>query len=330
MGEIPEAHLKSVFFLCIDKRGEDGVIRREPAATGFFVRVPLKVDTGTLRVEYLVTARHCILEARREAVDGKLYVRFNLKSGTFTEIETNIDDWISHSKADVAALWAGNTKRPVGLSPREVDAGALSVEQFVGPGPHYEFVGKVDVMGDEPLHIAPNVGYEVYFPGLFSQHYGKERNLPIARFGQISRMPTDIDLAHGGVHTSIIAYLCEFRSIGGHSGSPVFFSHPMTLITERVGERGEVTETRTDAARVFGFLGVVSGHFDLPEKADVTGELGEVQVRMNSGIAIVTPAEAVNQLLMEQDEFLEGREKIRKDIDAKRQPPTLDFAATQD
>ncbi|MCH8994086.1 MAG: hypothetical protein IH959_03865 [Chloroflexi bacterium] len=330
MGEIPEAHIKSVFFLCIDKRGDGGVVKREPAATGFFVKVPLRVGAATIRVEYLVTARHCIDEARRDAVDDKLYVRFNLKSGTFTEIETNIDDWVSHLRADVAAIRTGNTKQPVGFRPEDVDAGALSIEHFLGPGPNYDFVGKVRELGDEPVRIAPTVGHEIYFPGLFSQHYGRERNLPIARFGQISRMPTEIELTHGGVHTTVVAYLCEFRSIGGHSGSPVFFSHPMTLLTERVDDRGVVTGARTDTARVFGLMGLVSGHYDLPEKAEVTGELGEVQVRMNSGIAIVTPAEAVRQLLMEQEEFVAEREKLKKDIEAKIPVPTLDFTGRED
>lgn len=331
MAEIPDAHIKSVFFLCINKL-DGGVIKREPAATGFFVKVPLKVGQQMQRVEYLVTARHCIYEARRDAIDDKLYVRFNLKSGTFVEVESNIDDWITHPSADVAAIMVRNTKRPEGLSSVDVDAGGLLIELFVGPPPKYELVTRIDELGEEPIRMAPTVGYDVYFPGLFTQHSGKERNLPIARFGHISRMPAAVKIRHAGTDSTIVAYLCEFHSMGGHSRSPVFFEHPVMRETEMVDENGNPTGVnRFDTARAFGFMGLVSGHYDLSATEAPSGDsLGDMQAKMNSGIAIVTPAEAVRQLLMEDEVLVKEREKMKKDAEDNEPTPTMDFAATED
>lgn len=309
MVPVPEPFLKSVVFLCIDKRGQDRIVRREPHATGFFVKVPLDVDLMN-RVEYVVTARHILEKARAESINGLLYVRFNLISGRFHDIETNIDDWVSHSGADVAAIRP--PPLPEGLTSAGVDGVALSIEQFVGPGPRYEFKGDVTDIGE--VEISPTVGTEIYFIGLFSRHYGKEVNLPVARFGHISRMPTEMEIESGGIHSKIVAYLCEHQSWGGHSGSPVFFMHPMMLGNERVGESGALLETRWDSAHLSGFMGLVSGHYELSERADVTGDLAEVQVKMNSGMAIVTPADAVRQLLIEREEFVADREKLKRTI----------------
>lgn len=61
---------------------------------------------------------------------------------------------------------------------------------------------------------------------------------------------------------------------------------------------------------VTGFMGLVSGHYDIEQEAKKTGDiLGKVQVELNSGIAIVTPAEAVTQLLMRED-LVEYRKKL--------------------
>ncbi len=65
--------------------------------------------------------------------------------------------------------------------------------------------------------------HTVFFVGLFAQDYGRQQNLPVARFGQISRMPIEpVTFKYpGGVTTKALAYLVECRSWGGHSGSPV-------------------------------------------------------------------------------------------------------------
>jgi hypothetical protein len=55
---------------------------------------------------------------------------------------------------------------------------------------------------------------------------GEKQNLPIARFGQISRMPKEPIIRRGDIWDSVDAYLVECRSWGGHSGGPVLLGTP--------------------------------------------------------------------------------------------------------
>ncbi len=58
---------------------------------------------------------------------------------------------------------------------------------------------------------------------------------------------------------------------------------------------------------LINFLGLVSGHFDITQAAETTGDIdGTVTVAINAGIAVVTPAEAVRELLC-RDDVLEDR-----------------------
>ena len=67
---------------------------------------------------------------------------------------------------------------------------------------------------------AIGVGDEVFLTGLFANHIGQQRNLPIIRVGNIALMPEE-PVQHPSLGP-IDAYLIEARSIGGLSGSPVF------------------------------------------------------------------------------------------------------------
>lgn len=262
-------------------------------ATGFFVAVRLETDQSR-RMDYLVTARHCIDEARAY---GRLYIRFNRTAGGYEEIETGLDEWELHDSADVAAIMVHRDRLPSGMTQQDVDQSSLSLSHFIGPGPDYRFEGMVDHIG--AVKIQPTVGYEIYFVGLFSEHAGSERNLPIARFGHIARMPGKVSIEHQGTSSEIVAYLAEIHSIGGLSGSPVFFLHPMMIGTERVRNDGSVSATRYDLAHISGFLGLVSGHYPLSVEAHEGLSQGDTS--FNSGVAIITPADAIRELLMRED-----------------------------
>lgn len=282
MVRVPEDYLKSVVFLCVDKPRAGGIKGRVPEATGFFVRFAEK--------DYLVTARHFV----EETYDyHDLYIRFNKKDGEFVEVPTKRDDWLLHDAADVAAIQVPRSALPNGVKPADLDAASLTPSEFVGPAPDYRYVGPVSGLG--AVDIQPQVGHEICFVGLFSQHYGQERNLPIARFGHISRMPSVVQMERtGGTEFETIAYLAEFHSWGGHSGSPTFFFYP--FMVEDKDKSGTIVGV--DYIWVSGFMGLLSGHYDIPKKARTTGDiLGTIQIKLNSGVALITPAEAVVQLL---------------------------------
>ena len=317
MVAVPDDYLRAVVFLCIDEPNESGVPRRIPKATGFFVRVRLTEQPVTEQpaptVDYLVTARHCVEEAMRYE---HLWVRWNLKAGGFIEVSTNCTDWITSNDSDVAAILMLSSILPDGVSVSDCDTTSLSMTEFVGPDPDYKYVG-----GSEfgPIEVQPRVGNEAYFLGLFTQQYGEERNLPIARFGHISRMPSVVEMkGPGDTRFKSVAYLMEFQSWGGNSGSRVFFLHPMIVEDQDIVSGHDVT-TGVNQIHVSGFMGLVNAHFEIPKVADTEEDgLGEIQTALNSGIAMVTPADAVRQLLMRED-VVEHREgQTRRLLDARK------------
>jgi len=309
MVTIPDAYFRTVVFLCVDEQDDWGDPHRVPKATGFFVRVPL--GTGpTASVDYLVTARHNVEEAMEYE---RLWIRWNLKAGGFIEVSTRCDDWVLSDNSDVAAILMLPTVLPAGVSPADFETASLRLADFVGPEPEYQYIGESSI---GHVQVQPRVGHEVYFLGLFTQQYGQEHNLPIARFGYISRMPSTIEMeSPGKTRFESVVYLVEFQSWGGHSGSPVFFLYTMIVEDQIVVDEttGQHVTTGVDEAHVSGFMGLVSGHYEIPMKAETKGDiLGEIQTQLNSGIAMVTPADAVKQLLMREDVVKHRAEQAAK------------------
>jgi hypothetical protein len=212
---IGDDYLNTVTFLCVEEQLDDGVFRPVPRATAFLVLV---TEAG-LNYYYVVTARHCIEEAGRDP----LYVRVNRADEGYEDIPSNRADWYTHDAADVAAT-------PFAVP----DLALLRVSliplfQFVDGD--YRFRGRQSVFEQtlattNGLPVEP--GHEVFFLGLFIQHAGRARNLPIARFGAISRMPIEpvAIRRQSGATERISGYLAECRSWGGHSGSPAFWVSP--------------------------------------------------------------------------------------------------------
>ena len=309
---VPEDFLHSVVFLSVDERDSNGEMHRLPKATGFFVRVPLE-STPNLSVDYLVTARHCVEAAMPS---DNLYLRLNKKGGGYFDAMTRCADWYLHDSADVAAILLLPSLLPPDTRPTDWDLTSLSLDKFVGPGPQYEF--KADVpseVGDLRVECRPAVGYETFFLGLFTPHYGKQSALPIARFGHLAMMPGIVEMKHGdGMTFQAEAYLMEFQSLGGHSGSPVFFVHPMLVQDARVVDGVGNLVTDVHLTHTTGFMGLVSGHFDIPQKAETIGDvMGSVQTAHSSGMAMVTPAEDVRELLMREDIVAERQALVSGD-----------------
>ena len=322
MVAIPDDFLRSSVFLCVEENVY-GVTERVPKATAVLIALSL---SNTARVTYAVTARHAIYEARPY---GKLFIRMNTKSGGFVEVETKVDDWQTHGAADVAAILVLRSALPAGVVSEDLDITAIQIESFVGSPPEYSWEGSpLPAIG--PVKIYPTVGEELYFIGLFSEQYGIERNLPIARFGHISRMPSPIRLEDpDGTQYEAVAYLAEFHSWGGHSGSPAYFLHPLTLDLTIVDDNNKPTGREAFQSFVSGFIGIITGHYDIEKKATGGGALGTIQTALNSGIAVVTPAAAVRQLLMAPD-VVAQRERLHREHEARRRPvPTMDFLASE-
>ena len=310
MVAVPEEFLKSVVFLCVDEPDEDGIVQRIPKATGFFVRVPLNDGTAG-GVDYLVTARHCIEAA---VPYEKVFLRWNKKAGSFIDVPTLCTDWFFHYTADVAAILLLPSILPAGVQNSDFDTVGINVDRFVGPSPDYTFETTEDSDGS-PIKVESKmlVGLETYFLGLFSQSSGIERALPVAKFGHISRMPSMVDMKHGdGGSFQSEAYLMEFQSWGGHSGSPVFFLNP-TIQNTQMDIQGDWVLKDTNLVHFSGLMGVVSGHFEIPQSAVTTEVILEtIETRLNSGIAIVTPADTIRNLIMREDVVEDRSDQVRE------------------
>jgi hypothetical protein len=127
------------------------------------------------------------------------------------------------------------------------------------------------------------LGDEVFVSGLFRHHYGKSKNIPIVRIGNLAALNEERVVTRYG---EMDAYLIEARSIGGISGSPVFLN---LGVVRQIG--GEVKHA-TGAYPIYFLLGLIHGHFDLQTPQGGAAE-DDASERVNAGIAIVVPIESI-------------------------------------
>lgn len=335
-----------VAFLCEDIDGE-----RIPGGTAFFVELEDKANAARTWY-YLVTALHELQRIQGSTV----FVRLNLLSGGgFEDIPTSKDDWFHHDTADVALIPSpASNKHSIQKVPVDLIINKdykLDVKNFDGRG---NPVLEAALRNAYPDGIQVQLGHEVFFPGLFIQSAGEKKNLPIIRYGNISRMPGDelhtLEYPDGRRH-NIRGYLAESLSWGGHSGSPVFWhweynltrlidvqvhekppvpseSQSNIIVIPQTRRRDPVMQTLEivqNRGWVDGLLGLVSAHYDIPRKAKGKGVVEDIVTKVNSGIAIITPAEHIRELLMREDV---AEERERQDAETRLQRPTAtpDFA----
>ena len=220
---------------------------RKPAATAFFVAVPIDTDAWMC---YAVTARHAI-DLSQEY--GALYLRVNTRDG-YEDVAVPQRAWVTHHETDVAVARVDdrllNSTHPYAPT-------ALSLERLITD----EFAQEHDI----------REGDEVIFIGLFVEYWGADRAQPIARFGNISlgtrgKVPLRLNPAEDRV--PVDAYLVEARSWGGQSGSPAFVSF--------MPDREVMTTGQLRQEGMTGMLlGLVQGHFDIKTDVEFIGDIGK-------------------------------------------------------
>lgn len=287
---IPDDVLKCVAFI---GHTVDGSQRYE--GTGFFVTLPLEtmVDQG---VTYLVTAKHVA-----EKVAGNFWVRINRADGGVAYIEST-RDWLTHPSdktADIAVLpWDYSPDMDVRLITPDVMLSSRQAVEEAGIG----------------------IGDEVFLAGVFANAYGKARNTPIVRKGNLAMLPQDkISTANMG---EVDAFLIEAHSFGGISGSPVFVRETVQLGAERVLKKPDETRkwTALQGAGAFYLLGLAHGHWEIEEK-----DINAISMRppsreelgINLGIALVVPASKILETL-NHPRLIEDREIARQRLMGNR------------
>jgi hypothetical protein len=244
---------------------------------------------------YVVTAKHNVENFTKFGWD--MYIRSNLYEGDVREDNWSAARWYIHPNAastDVAiasiTFDPAEEYRTVVLRTAAPDRGIAATSQATATN---------------------NIGLgdEVFIVGLFKSHYGRMRNIPIVRIGNLAMMKGEPVLTDYG---DTEAYLVEARSINGLSGSPVFIHTP-----------------RFDApgATQFRLLGLMHGHFDIKNLNEdtVVDSLGDATGGINTGIGVVIPVEKILETI-DQPELVELRKQ--QAIEHRKRHPTAD--ATSD
>ena len=220
---------------------------------------------------FLVTANHVIDGIKIRSHDETVWLRINKSGGGSCFYPTSLKQWIQPDRRVDIALHSW--QQPEGL---DLDYHAWPLDNTAATDERIE----VEEIG---------IGDEVFTVGLFHSHSGRDENEPIVRVGNIAAFPKDPIHSEFGPMKAI---LIEARSIRGLSGSPVFVHMGFTR-----WRGGRVVQSGTD--RPFLFLGVMQGHWNVTsESADHLAVAGERAEKLNTGIAVVVPAEVlVHQIL---------------------------------
>jgi hypothetical protein len=264
---IPSEFLECVVFVHYER---DGV--RRPAGTAFLVSFPDEQDGNSFG--YLVTARHVIDAIRSHSSDRVVHLRVNVRGAGFDWIDSDPDEWLTpdgDEYVDVAVLpWLNRST--LALDHQAIPSMAFLDNAILPP------IWKV------------GLGDELFVVGLFVNHHGRDRNIPIVRVGNIAAMPDEPVRTSEG---NMSAYLAEMRSVGGLSGSPAFVVLGLVLVDD---------EGNPDIfPRKVRLLGLVRGHWDAAlndaEADALVDSSGGRSELVNMGVAILVPVEEIIKVL---------------------------------
>lgn len=260
---------------------KDGAVRTEYRATGFFVCVPFRVDEKGVGdgFLYLVTAKH----VAQNLAGKEFVVRANTKDGKSIAITSPADSeikWLFHPTDEHADVAVYPWS---GSTDANIDYGVVSVKHFLKP--------------EDLRPQGIGIGDEVCIVGLFSFHEGQSKNHPMLRSGNIAMIPDEKVKTKDG---PMDAYLIEARSIGGISGSPVFVAAPQV-------------------SRVWLLLGLIYGHWDLSASKINDMQDGKKEPQINTGIAIVTPAQKILDIV-NGEELSNSRARVIDSVEKLQHP----------
>jgi len=247
-------------------------LERHEMGTVFFVSESLYPLAGF--VEYAVTCRHVLEKANSYSGFRDSYIRVNGRDGKYLDIPSNLGDWVVSAETDVA-VFRFNCPPDVKI--------------FSHPASKH-------------MHeILP--GHELFLIGMFSLMPDYESVQVLVRSGHVARpfvenVPITLNPDKPEDVTLVTAHLIESLAWSGQSGSPVYIHDQYQLalppliddlghpVVDRSLHRSKIVATEVRPP----LLGLLHGSLNLPQS-----EHGGVE--MNSGIAIVIPAEQIHSLI---------------------------------
>ena len=253
--------------------------------SGFLVSYPGSPGTEPGGFIYAVTNRHIIRS-------GCSTVRLNTTDGKTDVFEYSPSSWVCSETDDLAVRALPGT-----LSGTVYRFRVVPRRHFLTP--------------EMATFYNLGVGDEVKMIGRFINIEGKQRNIPTARFGFIAQMPLDpIRSEDRGVEYDQDSFLADIKSIGGYSGSPVFWE----LFPPPAEPRPDELLPREY------LLGIDWAHIrDWEPVCGANGKplTGGHQVELNTGIAAIVPAWKLRDLLDNHPMLKKERELAEKAYSSK-------------
>ena len=295
MTSIDQSWLEQVVFVGIP--GADGPHSYRVIGTAFWVLLPIPQRPSQVLL-YLVTARHIV----ENGISDQLSIRVNRRTPGSSWILIPSRHWFTHHETDVAVCRFTIEGAPI----EDFAIQGIPFARLVGPNCRYHgpFDGARAMGHDGKAGVAVHIGDEIIMVTLLVERSGQPHNLPVARFGRVSRLPDEpipMETDEGGHNFKTTGYLSEALSIGGVSGAPAYVCFP----TYHVITKAKHKDARLLQASEYALLGLVSGHFDRrtvvrgsPPSAISTERL---YVGQNTGISVITPAHHITELLNRPD-----------------------------
>jgi hypothetical protein len=262
--------------------------------SGFFAFI----DDGNFSFTYFITAKHVVWSEGRRLdsrfpPDGEVTIRVSRIRGGLKEITTLRADWFYHEDrfVDLCAIPISEEEHNY-LS--EGDVSPINLATLAASSED-----KVLRIPAEKLLLAD----EVFIIGAFSQRLGDTKNIPIVRVGNIAALCEEPIEWFSPRHP---AYLVETRSLGGISGSPVWFD-PNTRIGRYGRVWGPAVTTSTETGKSseptvilpYRLVGMVLGTWSSSAEVDFAArEERQTDADWNTGISVVLPDFAIWEFLM--------------------------------
>lgn len=311
MPRIPDGYLDTVIYLYPSEAAAN--LGEAIGGTGFLMMRPMDGDP-TFGIIYAVTNAHVIEDAKAPVI------RVNTRSGNRKVLNLKTTDWHIHPTYDLAvALFSGIDKSVYKYT-------YVPTQQFLT----HELIKEHD--------IGP--GDDVFMVGRFISHEGRQRNLPLIRFGNISMMPNEkIEDKYGRKQK---VFLIEMRSLAGFSGSPVFVYLASNVIRQTdIADDGSFKKGAEHEMTMRGpwLLGIDCA--DLPFRESVFQVMNiagrdedlatDYVAYSNSGQAAVIPAWRLLEFINTDERFVLQRKQADQQIaERKRNAPLRPNALTEE
>lgn len=260
--------------------------RINPLGTGFFIGIG---NEQSGYVIYLVTAKHVL--STNVGFYPEVYLSLNTHKGHAEAFKFTIPSnlVLEHTDPDVDIVCIPCTPD------RKVYDYKFVTESYLS--------GK-ELLKEKKIHE----GNEIFYAGLFNHYFGTKIMEPLVRFGKVSSLTDEKIRITNPTQQPKFAhlYLFETHSIGGFSGSPVFFEIDRLSI---------VNQIHFGNPEVY-LAGVMKGHYDDLIISPVLEVKDNILRELNSGIAAITPCYLLKEILYSPSE-IKAREDAKKVLSQK-------------